>query len=138
MSAEAEVRAASERFYTKLAAFIQGDTSQVIDAWWQNDAITTGQPVGAWARGLEAVKQSWAGIATLTLVGDVKITDLSVHLHGDMAYTLGIEHATLEFDGKPFEFVSASTNIYRKVDGEWLLVHHHVNHSPALQAMLTA
>ncbi len=45
---------------------------------------------------------------------------------GDLAYTVGFERSHLSVDGgPPRDMVIRVTHIYRRIDGEWKLVHRH-------------
>jgi ketosteroid isomerase-like protein len=44
---------------------------------------------------------------------------------GDMAYTVGLEHSAVSVDGKPRTYTLRVTQVYRREDGEWKVVHRH-------------
>ncbi|WP_460626804.1 nuclear transport factor 2 family protein [Intrasporangium mesophilum] len=44
---------------------------------------------------------------------------------GDMAYTAGLEHTSASVDGQPRTYTLRATQVYRREDGEWKVVHRH-------------
>ena len=53
---------------------------------------------------------------------------------GDLAYTVGYEHASFSMDGGPVEPITLRvTHVYRREDGEWKIVHRHADAPPTGQ-----
>jgi ketosteroid isomerase-like protein len=44
---------------------------------------------------------------------------------GDMAYTAGLEHSSVSVDGEPRSYTLRVTQVYRREDGNWRVVHRH-------------
>jgi ketosteroid isomerase-like protein len=44
---------------------------------------------------------------------------------GDMAYTVGLEHTSASVDGHPRTYTLRATQVYRREQGEWKVVHRH-------------
>lgn len=44
---------------------------------------------------------------------------------GDLAYTVGYEHAAASMDGAPTQYTLRATHLYRREHGEWKIVHRH-------------
>ena len=44
---------------------------------------------------------------------------------GDMAYTAGLERTSVSVDGKPRTYTLRATQVYRREDGQWKVVHRH-------------
>ena len=44
---------------------------------------------------------------------------------GDMAYTAGLEHTSASVDGRPRTYTLRATQVYRREEGEWKVVHRH-------------
>ena len=44
---------------------------------------------------------------------------------GDMAYTAGLEHTSVSVDGEPRAYTLRATQVYRREDGQWRVVHRH-------------
>jgi ketosteroid isomerase-like protein len=72
------------------------------------------------------------------MASDAKIglKDQSVHVVGEMAYELGVEHGGFKMAGHQVKLEHRVTNIYRREDGSWRLVHHHADTAPAMLDVL--
>ena len=44
---------------------------------------------------------------------------------GDMAYTIGLERSAVSVDGKARTYTLRVTQVYRREEGEWKVVHRH-------------
>ena len=49
----------------------------------------------------------------------------TVSASGDLAYTVELERMTGDNDGEPLEMTLRTTQVYRREDGDWRLVHRH-------------
>lgn len=49
-----------------------------------------------------------------------------------MAYEAGVEKGRFSLSGKQGTVEARVTNIYRRQAGAWKIVHHHGDHSPAI------
>jgi len=80
--------------------------------------------------GFDAYKKDWEDLfAQLQGPMTFDISDLNVTTNGsDLAFSHSIQHATGTFtDGKPLDLTVRVTDVYRKTDGKWLIVHEHVS-----------
>lgn len=59
-----------------------------------------------------------------------------IPLGNDVAYTVGTERLEGKVGGEPFRGEVRTTNIYRREDGGWKIVHHHADASPELMELL--
>jgi ketosteroid isomerase-like protein len=50
----------------------------------------------------------------------------------DLAYTVGLEHKTVVFDGRQETYTLRVTHVYRRESGVWKIVHRHGDRPPAL------
>lgn len=136
MTAEADVRAASERFYGALERMANGDAGPMSEVWSHGDDVTTMHPIGGREEGWEAVRGSWEGVADIAEDGTVTTSDQLVRVVGDCAYELVTEHASMSLAGRPVSVEVRATNVYRLEDGEWKVVHHHTDTSPEFIELL--
>ena len=127
MTAESGVRAASERFYSALDAMAKGDASSMAEIWSHEDDVTTMHPIGGREEGWDAVRGSWEGVASACTDGTVTHTDQAIRVVGNSAYELCTESASMTFAGEPMSLEGRATNVYRKEQGEWKIVHHHAD-----------
>ena len=136
MSAEDEVRSASERFYTALNRMLNGDAGPVAEAWSHGATVTTMHPIGGREVGWKSVGESWTQIAELATGGHAKLSDQLIQVVGDVAYEVGVEKGQVTLAGKQVPIEHRVTNVYRREAGAWKVVHHHTDVSPAMQDLL--
>jgi ketosteroid isomerase-like protein len=134
MSVE-EVRQASDRFYAALNQGLTGDTSEMFDICSHADDVTTMHPLGGRQIGWPEVRASWEMATNAINGGFVEVRDLQITLlANDAAYTIGTENASATVGGTPVSFSGRCTNVYRRENGVWKIVHHHVDLLPDVAA----
>ena len=106
------------------------------EVWSHGASVTTMHPIGGRQVGWEAVAGSFGQVAKLASGGKVALTDQLIQVVGDMAYELGLEEGDVTLGGHPVAIDHRVTNIYRREDGGWRMVHHHVDTSPAMLDVL--
>lgn len=136
MSAKDDVRDASERFYAALNEMVNGDASGMADIWAHGAEVSTMHPVGGREVGWTEVQDSWEGIAEISSGGEVNLKGRRIRVMGDVACEVGTEHVTATLAGKRTQGEIRVTNIYRRDDGTWKMVHHHTDTDPAMQDIL--
>ena len=61
----------------------------------------------------------------------VDLEHLVIASSGDLAYTVGFERSHVSIDGgAPGDMTLRVTHIYRRIDGDWKLVHRHADFPP--------
>jgi ketosteroid isomerase-like protein len=137
MAVEDEIRQASEQFYEALNRAINGDSVPIIEVWSHGSDVTAMHPLGGRQTGWEEVRASWEQVAEEFSDGQVSIEDLVVvPLADDVAYTLGTEQGQAKLGDETVRIDWRVTNIYRREEGEWNVVHHHTDVSHALVEVL--
>jgi ketosteroid isomerase-like protein len=133
MAVEDEIRQASEQFYAALNRMINGDPGPMMEVWSHGPDVTAMHPLGGRETGWEEVRTSWEQVAQAFSDGQVSLDGLVVvPLSDDVAYTLGTEHGQAKLGDKTVGIDWRVTNIYRREEGEWKIMHHHTDVSPAL------
>ncbi|GGF06831.1 hypothetical protein GCM10011611_10420 [Aliidongia dinghuensis] len=76
-----------------------------------------------------AYRKDWqAFLATFDGAPQFTLSDLTVAANGSMGYGHSIQHVVGKgTDGKPIDFTVRVTDVYRKIKGQWLIVHEHVS-----------
>lgn len=126
------VLAANDLFYTALNAMFKGDPEPYKDVWWHTDDIVYMGAGGSYVVGWEKVYENWEQQAALKIGGKVGPEDVRVTIGGDMAmtnqYTVGFN----KFHGKDTPVKLRSTSVFRKKDGQWKMICHHVDIIPVM------
>ena len=133
MSNEDEVRTVSDKFYSGLSRM---DVSALPEIWSHRDDVTTMHPMGGEQVGWEAVRTSFEQAAGPMTDSRVELIDQRIYAGEDLAYETGIERGRATLAGEPIEFEHRVTNVYRRENGEWRMVHHHTDVSTALVEIL--
>jgi len=137
MSVENEVRETSAQFYAALNQMANGDASSMPDIWSHSTTVTTLHPIGGREVGWDEVKGPWDQVAQLSAGGQVNLNDQLIQVSGDMAYEVGLEQGQFTMAGEQVAIDQRVTNIYRRENGAWKIVHHHSDTSPAMLAVLS-
>ena len=114
-------------------AMHSGDASSWVQAWSHHE------PVSVFGAGVRA-RSGWDEVLrTINWVAS-RFADCSTYeyelvvaeVHGDLAYTAGFERYTATRpDGDQVTTELRVTQVYRREDGVWKLVHRHGDHPPA-------
>jgi ketosteroid isomerase-like protein len=136
ISAEREVRKASEQFYAALNRMLSGDAGPMGDIWSHSAGVTAMHPIGGREVGWDRVRESWEQVAKMASGGQVKLSDQVIQIAGDMAYEVGTEQGEAKLGGQQVSLEHRVTNIYRQEAGAWKIVHHHTDVSPAMLDVL--
>ena len=88
------------------------------------DALPPRQYVGA-----AAYRKNWEGfLAAYPGALHAEVTDWKTEAEGSLAYGHGIFRTTgQDKDGTPLDLTLRVTDVYRKANGKWLVVHEHVS-----------
>jgi ketosteroid isomerase-like protein len=138
MATEDEVRQASARFYAALNGMVSGDASPMSAVWAHSGDVTTMHPIGAREVGWEQVRPVWEQVASMAKGGQIRLRDQLIRVGTDLAYEVGVEEGEIMLAGERVTFSGQRvTNIYRREGGEWKMVHHHSDPSPAMNDVLS-
>lgn len=116
-------------------ALHDGDPGPRMALWSHTDPVTlfgAAVPVESGWPGLERTFRWLATRFSRSEAFDVELVAAGVS--GDLAYTVGFEHARYAFDGGPVGPATLRvTHVYRREDGEWRVVHRHGDRAPVDQ-----
>ena len=79
--------------------------------------------------GADAYRKDWKGFIDM-FKGPIKfsVSDLSIDAGGKMAYSHSVQHISgTDTKGKPVDMTVRVTDVYRKLGGDWRVVHEHVS-----------
>ena len=133
MTTKGEIREVSAQFYAALKRMLNGDPRALSDVWSHGSFVTAMHPLGGRQVGWAEVRKTWEQIAQRSSEGKVELKDQLIHLAGEFAYEVGIEHVEAKLGGQKFTAKIRVTNIYqREGAGAWKITHHHTDMSPAV------
>jgi ketosteroid isomerase-like protein len=137
MSAEDEVRKASQQFYSGLTQMANGHKESMTDVWSHSKTVSTMHPIGGRQLGWESVKDSFEQVAQLATEGKVELKDQLIRVVGDMACEIGIEQGQFKLNGEQVGINQRVTNVYQRENNGWKIIHHHTDLSPAMMDVLS-
>lgn len=136
MSALEEVRAASARFYAALNSMAAGDAAPMAEVWGRDQNVSAQHPIGGRDEGYETVIASFAKVAEIAGGGEVRLLDQKIDAGFDLAVETGVETGALIIAGHEASIQQRVTNVYRKIEGNWKLTHHHTDLSEPMLNIL--
>jgi ketosteroid isomerase-like protein len=111
-------------------ALHDGDADPRRSIWSRNEPVTV---FGAWmgAVGHDAVDELFSSLEqTFSWCPSYSFEIVAADVIGDMAYTVGYEHTEATVNGEPRAYTLRATQIYRREDDEWKVVHRHADAPP--------
>lgn len=138
MSVNTEVQQASDQFYAALNQMLSnGDPRPVTGVWSRGQQGSTMHPIGGREVGRDQILAGWEQAGPAFSEGHVTVDDfVVVPLTEDVAYTICTERVEGKLGGEPMRGEWRATNIFRREDGGWKIVHHHGDVSPEMVEML--
>jgi len=132
-SDEQAVRDASAQFYVALNTMFTGDAAPMEAVWSHADDVTYMGPGGESLIGWAPIRDSWRKTAAMKLGGKVEPSGLHITLGQDMAVvTLTEVGENTNTDMEAQQVSIRATNVFRKEDGAWKMIHHHTDSLPFL------
>ena len=132
MTTKREIREVSTQFYAALKHMLNGDARALSDVWSHRSYVTAMHPLGGRQVGWAEVRKAWEQIARRSSEGKVELKDQLIHLAGEVAYEVGVEHIETTLGGQKVAAKIRVTNIYQREAGAWKITHHHTDMSPAV------
>jgi uncharacterized protein (TIGR02246 family) len=126
-SDEADIRALEDRFAVAVNA---KDVNAIMKVYVPDESLLVfdvtppRQYVGA-----KAYRKDWEDLfASFTGAFKFELTDLSVTADGTMGFSHSIQRIlATDTKGRPIELTVRVTDVYRKIQENWLVVHEHVS-----------
>ena len=117
------------------AAIYRGDPGPFKDLWSRADDITLFGAFGPCKTGWTQVSRTMDWVGSRYRDGTVHLDYEAVYEGPDLAYTVGYERGEVRLDGGSMTSQTIRvTQIYRREDGQWRLVHRHGDFAPVDQS----
>ncbi len=121
------LRAANERFYAALEAL----DLTAMDALWAHDGwVRCVHPGAEVIEGWNGVRASWERIFANTRWLRVTPTSVNVAVYGAIGLVGCSENITTADESDVGVAVAQATNVFRRTDAGWRLIHHHASPAP--------
>ncbi|WP_173923063.1 nuclear transport factor 2 family protein [Agromyces sp. Marseille-P2726] len=108
-------------------ALHDGDAGPRFQTWSERAPVTL---FGAWRNAIDPAGARDVFLRLAEGFSDVTSTDIDLvaaDVSGDLAYTVHREITSTSVDGEPRDYVLRVTQVYRREDGEWKVVHRHAD-----------
>jgi ketosteroid isomerase-like protein len=127
-----KVEDANELFYRALE---DADLDKMSEVWLHEEWVKCVHPGWDLIIGWEGVRESWERIFRNTTGMRVRATSVEIKLDDDFALVTCHENLALFLDNTsaPVSAQTAATNLFRKVKGQWRMIHHHASQVPKAQ-----
>jgi ketosteroid isomerase-like protein len=115
-------------------ALHNGDAAPRFQTWSERDPVTL---FGAWlnATGAAGVREVFLKLAeAFAEAGSSRIQLVAADVSGDLAYTAHRELTSTSVNGQPRDYVLRVTQVYRREDDMWKVVHRHGDEEPDADA----
>jgi ketosteroid isomerase-like protein len=124
---EAAIRALEESF---TAAFNAGDIDAIMKNYVPDDSLVLFDVVPRTEYlGAAAYRKAWEEMFShFKGAPSIAVTDLSITVDGNVGYGHSFQHVTgTDLQGHAVDRTVRVTDGYRKIDGQWLIVHEHIS-----------
>lgn len=131
-SDELGVLTALAAYFDALHQLFSGNLEPMRAVWLASAEVTNVGAYGGQQTGYEAVQAQYAREAGFGFSGIVRPEGVYAQVSGDFGYTVCQEVAE-EFavHPKPVPVRHRATHVFRRVEGQWKLVHHHADPGPS-------
>ena len=137
-AAEKEIREATTLFYAALNSALQGDLGPLGVVWSHRPDVSNLGGVGGRALGWNEVRTDFQSLGRLYPAGRIDPQDTIVVVGGDIGYSVCNETGRLRSsEGSMVSFNRRATNIFRREDGKWKLIHHHADTTVGLSQVVS-
>jgi ketosteroid isomerase-like protein len=121
---------AVEHFHVAEGAFLKGHPEPVKEQFSHRDDVSLANPYGPPVRGWQQVAQTIEHASSLRRDGEiVGIETIAKYVTADLGYVVQIERIKAKIGARQeiTPYALRATNIFRREDGVWKMVHRHAD-----------
>lgn len=113
------------RCHDALAQQTKGHSEPFLALWSHTHDATVMAAVGGYHIGFDNVSNLLSEVSKSLSFDTWEVETVASHVDGDFAYTVEVERMTRSVEGKTEEMAVRATQVYRRSDGEWQVLHRH-------------
>ncbi len=126
--AQGQIREATLLFYVALNSALNGDVGPMSEVWSHGPDVSDFSPFGGRAVGWNQVYTQFQNEGRTNLARQVTPSDILIVVDGDMGYSICNEASQVHTGpGANTTLTYRATNVFRREDGKWKMVHHHAD-----------
>ncbi len=121
---------AVEHYHVAQGEFLKGNPEPVKEQFSHRDDVSLANPYGPPVRGWQRVAQTIEHASSLRRDGEiVGIETIAKYVTADLGYVVQIERAKAKIGAREeiTPYAVRATNIFRREDGVWKMVHRHAD-----------
>jgi len=113
------------RCHAALTQQSQGYPQPLLDLWSRRDDVTVMAAVGGYQVGFEAVSKLLTWASTAQKFEGWSAENLAKWAGPELAMSVELERYALHVDGEDKGITLRATQVYRRENGEWRIIHRH-------------
>jgi len=120
-----ELRAFVNRCHTAITRQSQGHPEPFLELWSHADDVTIMAAIGGYQAGFDAVRELLTAASKTQHFDGWWAENVATVLDENLAFTVELEHYAQTDDGEDKSMTLRATQIYRREDGQWRIIHRH-------------
>jgi ketosteroid isomerase-like protein len=120
-----ELRSFVDRCHAAVTEQSQGRPEPFLELWSHAADVTIMAAIGGSQLGFDAVSELLTAASKTQQFDGWRAENVATVLSGDLAFTVELEHYAHTVDGEDKGMTLRATQIYRREDGEWRVIHRH-------------
>jgi ketosteroid isomerase-like protein len=121
----AEVRAFIGRCHEALTQQSRGHPEPLLELWSRADDVTLMAAIGGYHVGFDAVSDLLSTASKTQSFDSWSAENLVTYVVDDLAFSVELEQYGRVVDGQDQGMTLRATQIYRREDGQWRIIHRH-------------
>ena len=113
------------RCHDALAQQTKGHSAPFLDLWSHSEDATVMAAVGGYHSGFDNVSKLLSEVSKSLNFDTWDAETITTHVAGEFAFTVEVERMTRQVEGKTEEMAIRATQVYRRENGQWRVLHRH-------------
>jgi ketosteroid isomerase-like protein len=120
-----ELRAFVDRCHAAITKQSQGHPEPFLELWSHADDVTIMAAIGGYQVGFDAVRELLTAASKTQQFDGWSAENMATVLDDSLAFTVELEHYAHADDSAGKGMTLRATQIYRREDGQWRVIHRH-------------
>jgi len=114
-----------DRCHAAITKQSQGHPEPFLELWSHAGDVTIMAAIGGYQVGFDAVRELLTAASKTQQKDGWSAENVATVLDGNLAFTVELEHYAHTVDGEDKGITLRATQIYRREDGQWRVIHRH-------------